>query len=108
VLTAGVSLIAEANFFRGKDEARFAALPPCRVVQVHCHAPLEVLVERYASRTRHPGHLDGDRVDELRARYDSGLNGVLDIDAELIELDTTTGSPDELSERVLVLLRQAR
>jgi predicted kinase len=108
VLTAGGSLIAEANFFRGNDEARFAALPPCRVVQVHCHAPLEVLVERYASRTRHPGHLDADRVDELRARHDSGLNGVLDIDAELIELDTTTGSPDELSERVLVLLRQAR
>ena len=102
VLDAGGSLIAEANFFRGSDEARFAALPPCRIVQVHCHAPLEVIVERYASRigTRHPGHLDGDRVAELRARYESGLNGPLDLDAELIELDTTTAPAPELAARV--------
>ena len=101
VLGAGRSLVAEANFFRGNDEPRFAALPPCRVVQVHCHAPLEVLVERYAARTRHPGHLDGDRVAELRSRFESGLNGPLDLDAELIELDTTTASVDELAARVV-------
>ena len=101
VLAAGGSLIAEANFFRGTDEARFAALPPCRVVQVHCHAPLEVLVERYAGRDRHPGHLDGDRLAELRARYESGLNGPLELDAELIELDTTSAPAEELAGRVV-------
>jgi predicted kinase len=102
VLSAGGSLIAEANFFRGNDEPRFAALPPCRVVQVHCDAQLEVIVERYASRIgkRHPGHLDGDRVAELRARYESGLNGPLDLDAELIELDTTSAPVDELVRTV--------
>jgi predicted kinase len=109
VLAAGGSLVAEANFFRGNDEARFAELPPCRVVQVHLHAPLAVIVERYSSRigARHPGHLDGDRVAELRARYESGLNGPLDLDAELIELDTATASPEELAERVLSSLSQA-
>jgi predicted kinase len=102
VLRAGDSLIAEANFFRGTDEARFAALPPHRLVQVHCHAPLEVLVARYASRigTRHAGHHDADRVPELRARYDSGLNGPLDVDGELIELDTTSAPVEELVELV--------
>jgi predicted kinase len=104
ILGAGGSLIAEANFFRGNDEPRFAALPPCRVVQVHCQAPLEVLVERYASRTRHPGHLDGDRVAELKSRFESGLNGPLDLAAALIELDTTSGTVDELAARVAEFL----
>lgn len=102
-LAAGVSLVAEANFFRGTDEARFAALPPHRLVQVHCHAPVEVLVERYTSRigTRHPGHLDEQRVDELRARHASGLNGPLDVDGTLLHVDTTAGSTAELAETLL-------
>ena len=90
VLAAGSPAIAEANFFRGDHEPRFAALPAHRCVQIHCHAPIEVLVDRYRSRpARHPGHLDDQRVDELVARYESGRNGPLDLDGELIELDTT-------------------
>lgn len=59
-------------------------------MQIHCHAPLEVLLERYGARPdRHPGHLDGSRVDELRERYESGRNGPLDLDGELIAADTT-------------------
>ena len=90
LLAAGHPLVAEANFFRGDHERHFHELPPHRTVQVHCHAPLEVLLERYGSRPdRHPGHLDGSRVDELAARYASGRNGPLDLDGELIELDTS-------------------
>jgi predicted kinase len=102
-LAAGASLVLEANFFRGNDEARFAALPPHRLLQVHCHAPLEVIVERYRSRigTRHPGHFDADRVPELTARYESGRNGPLDVDGELLELDTASASVDDLADRVL-------
>ena len=101
LLAAGQPLVAEATFFRGHDESRFAALPPHRLVQVHCTAPLEVLVERYAAREpRHPGHLDGDRVQELRGRHAGGLNGPLDLDGTLIELDTTTAPPEELAARV--------
>ena len=89
-LAAGSPAIAEANFFRGDHERRFAALPPHRAVQIHCHAPIEVLVERYRTRpARHPGHLDDQRVDELVARYESGRNGPLDLEGELIEIDTT-------------------
>jgi predicted kinase len=101
LLAAGTSLVAEANFFRGADEPRFAALPPHRVVQVHCHAPLDVLVDRYTNRpARHAGHHDSTRVDELRARYDSGSNGPLDLDGELIELDTTTAPAAQLAAEV--------
>jgi predicted kinase len=57
LLVVGQPLIAEANFFRGDHERRFAELPAHRAVQIHCHAPLEVLLERYRSRPdRHPGH----------------------------------------------------
>ncbi len=90
VLASGSPAIAEANFFRGDHEQRFTALPPHRAVQIHCHAPLEVLVERYRTRpARHPGHLDEQQVDELVARYESGRNGPLDLHGELIDLDTT-------------------
>jgi predicted kinase len=90
LLAAGKPLVAEANFFRGDHERRFAELPPHRAVQVHCHAPLDVLLERYRNRPeRHPGHLDGIRADELVARYESGRNGPLELDCELIEVDTT-------------------
>jgi predicted kinase len=90
VLASGSPAIAEATFFRGDHEPRFAALPPHRAVQIHCHAPFEVLVERYSTRpARHPGHLDDRRVDELVARYESGLHGPLDPNGELIELETT-------------------
>lgn len=90
VLAAGRSVIAEANFFRGDQECHFAALPAHRLVQIHCYAPLEVLLERYANRPdRHPGHLTGLRVDELAERYESGRNGPLELDGELIELDTS-------------------
>jgi predicted kinase len=106
LLAAGEPLIAEANFFRGDHEQRFAELPVHRAIQVHCHAPLEVLLARYGSRPeRHPGHQDGVRADELAERYESGRNGPLDLDGELIELDTTKPADvDELAARIQRLL----
>jgi predicted kinase len=100
LLEAGQPLVAEANFFRGDHERRFAALPPHRLVQVHCHAPLDTLIARYARRERHPGHLDAQRVEELRARHESGANGPLELEGPLIELDTTSAPADELARTV--------
>jgi predicted kinase len=88
MLDAGVSAIVEANFFRDQ-RAGFASLPPHRLVQIHCHAPLDVLTERYASRSRHPGHHDAEKIKELPARLASGAHDALDLPGELIELDTT-------------------
>jgi predicted kinase len=88
-LEAGASLVLEANFVcGGKVEARLAALP-ARFVQVHCSAPLEVLVERYASRERHPGHVDSERIDALREAVESGRHDPLDLPGETIRIDTT-------------------
>jgi predicted kinase len=90
LLAAGQSVIAEANFFAGLDEARFAELPGHRLVQIHCTAPLDILLARYQGRTdRHPGHLDSDRAAELRQRFEEGTHAPLALGGDLVELDTS-------------------
>jgi predicted kinase len=86
-VAAGSNVVLEANFIRG-GESRLAALP-ARFVQVHCSAPLEVLVERYASRERHPGHVDSERIDALRDAVETGRHQPLDLPGELIRIDTS-------------------
>ena len=88
-VAVGASLVFEGNLVRGSElETRLAALP-ARFVQVHCNAPLEVLVERYASRERHPGHVDEERIDALREAVESGRHESLDLPGETIRLETT-------------------
>ena len=86
-VTAGASLVLEANFIRG-GESRLAALP-VRFVQLHCSAPLELLVERYGCRKRHPGHVDSERIDALREAVATGRHEPLDLPAETVRIDTT-------------------
>jgi predicted kinase len=90
LLAAGVSCVLEANF---TDAAPFRKLPSARVVQVVCQAPPDVVLERYASRQRHPGHLDDVILDELGVRLQAGEWRPLELDGELIEMDTETGQP---------------
>jgi predicted kinase len=87
-LAAGASLIVEGNFFPDHERA-LAALPAHRLVQLHCDAPLPILLERYASRTRHPGHHDAEKIKELPARFESGVHAPLRLEGTLIRLDTT-------------------
>lgn len=98
-VAAGASLVLEANFIRG-GESRLAALR-ARFVQVHCSAPLEVLIERYRSRERHPGHVDAERIGTLREAVETGRHEPLDLPGETIRLDTTEPVDlDALAERV--------
>jgi hypothetical protein len=54
------------------------------------------LTERYASRSRHHGHHDAEKIKELAPRFASGAHDALDLPGELIELDTTR--PVDLDE----------
>ena len=76
MLASGVPLIVEANFFRDQV-SDFAALPAHRPVQFHCQAPLALLVERYANRSRHAAHHDAEKIKELPARFENGVHGPL-------------------------------
>jgi len=98
-VSGGASVVLEANFIRG-GESRLAELQ-ARFVQVHCSAPLELLLERHASRERHPGHADSERLEALRAAVESGRHDPLDLPGETIRLDTSREvDPDALAARV--------
>lgn len=104
LLQSGTAVIVEANFFRG-SEPRFLALPEHCVVQIHCAAPLDVLVSRYTDRPRHPGHHDAEKVLMLRERFENGVHEALDLAGEAIEVDTSTGvEMRTIAERVRRLM----
>jgi predicted kinase len=86
-LRTGHSAVVEANFRPELSTSWFATLPPHRAFQLFCTAPEEVLLDRYATRPRHPGHVDDQVLDELRAGTLEGY-APLDLGGELIELDT--------------------
>ncbi len=86
LLEAGASCVLESNF---SNPEPLRALPPARVVQILCVAPPDLVLERYTARARHPGHLDADIVEELRERLAAGEWRPLDLDGDLIELDTS-------------------
>ena len=88
-LAAGASLVLEANFVRGGEVAARVAALPARFVQIHCSAPLEVLLERYSSRERHPGHVDSERLGPMRELIENGSYEPLDLPGETIRLDTS-------------------
>jgi predicted kinase len=93
-LRAGRSCIVEANFDHDAAGRELGALQrrvPFHALQLVCTAEPEVLVARYAARagTRHPGHVDGERVDQVRAAIDAGRWRSLDLDGESVEIDTT-------------------
>jgi predicted kinase len=88
-VAAGASLVLEGNLVRGSElEAALTSLP-ARFFQVHCSAPVEVLIERYDTRARHPGHIDTDRAEALREAVSTGRHEPLDLPGETIRIDTT-------------------
>jgi predicted kinase len=105
-VAAGASLVLEANFVRRSEFADGLVALPAGFVQVHCSAPLEVLLERYGSRTRHPGHIDHERGQALREAVESGRHEPLDLPGETIRIDTA-GPVDfaALADRVAALVR---
>jgi predicted kinase len=88
-VAAGASVVIEANFVRGSEFATRLAGLPARFVQVHCSAPLEVLLDRYGNRERHPGHVDAERIDALREAVESGRHEPLALPGDTIRLDTS-------------------
>jgi hypothetical protein len=72
-------------------------------VQLHCAAPADLLVERFAGRSnRHPGHVDDTILEELEPRIRAGEWRTLDLPGTLIELDTTTTlDPCGLATRII-------
>jgi hypothetical protein len=63
------------------------------LLQVYCRCPLDMAVDRYRNRAaspdRHPGHLPQHQTDEVIERWSTTEQLPLDLDAPLIEVDTS-------------------
>ena len=105
-LKAGRPVIVEANFAPGDARPAFQTLAerhPLRALEFHCTASEEVLLERYAARagSRHPGHLDRQRLPEVASAISGGRYGPVALSGEdVIVIDTT--SFDDLDTDALV------
>jgi predicted kinase len=99
-LLAGRSCVLEANFDHAAASETLAALrarQPFRALQIVCVADPDVLLARYGSRAgRHPGHLDDQRVDDVREAIEAGRWRALDLGGETFEVDTTDWSEVDL------------
>lgn len=110
ILKAGKPLIIETNFnpanankkiLKLKDKYDFTPF------QIRCHTDGEVLFNRFKSRVesgnRHPGHVDGESLEEFRPILMKGMIEALNVGGELFDLDTTDFDKvdyDELIEAI--------
>ena len=101
------SCVLEANFDHNEASAQLAAIQlehGFRALQIVCTASREVLIERFKERSgsRHPGHIDDERLEDVIESIDAGRWRALELDGESIEVDTTDWSTvdvDALLER---------
>ena len=95
-LRAGVSLVAEANFdpeLGARAFARIREEQAFRVLQIFCTGDPEALGDRYRERAaegnRHFVHAGEEDADEVEALIRAGEWTALDLEGDLIEVDTT-------------------
>ncbi len=95
-------VILEAHFHAGVAEPSLAALGE-ELIQVYCSCPVEVAWERYRLRrddpNRHPGHLPEHQDEKATAGWRARPPLPLDLDAPLVEVDTTTPVDIEMVAR---------
>lgn len=103
ILEAGIGLVVEGNFWRGRAEASLGPLVArSRPAIVHCEIAPEELAERLRKRIegktkRHPGHLDSAPGSELLDLLDDPERLVAgrpdieppNLDVPILRLDTT-------------------
>ncbi len=85
-------VILEAHFHTGAAEAQLEALPG-DLIQVFCRCPVDVAWARYQLRrddpNRHPGHLPEHQDHAATAGWRSREPAPLDLEAPLIDVDTS-------------------
>ncbi len=86
------SAVLESHFWRGVAESELTEIGR-PLLQVYCRCPLDMAIDRYRNRSaspdRHPGHLPQHQTDKVMERWTSTEQLPLDLDAPLIEVDTS-------------------
>jgi len=85
-------VIIEAHFHRGVAEPHLLALGR-PLVQIYCRCPVDVAWARYATRrddpARHPGHRPEHQDEEATRSWRESTPAPLDLDAPLLDVDTS-------------------
>ncbi|HEX8995685.1 MAG TPA: ATP-binding protein [Ktedonobacterales bacterium] len=96
MLSAGQSLIVEANFLDGYDTPYYQTLVTrhgAHVAQIWLTATPETIAQRFeqraASDERHPGHVELANLDIFRPALLHNVDGPLSLDGALQIVDTT-------------------
>jgi len=104
-LSAGQSCIIESNFNPSIDTQIFLELQKkyrFSTIIIQCEADGEVLYNRFKDRSesgnRHEGHRDHLNYDEFRESLLKGSLDVLDINAEVIKIETSDFSKLNLND----------
>lgn len=100
-LDAGVSIVLEAAFHRGVSEPELAAhLQRSEARNVHCTAPLDVVLARFEGRIgtpgRHPCHPDRETLDRTGIDTWPERYARLDLGIPVLEVVTTDGYQPDL------------
>lgn len=94
-LSDGASVIFEANFYPERQREWFTALGVGFVpFEVHCTADPRILRSRGTTRERHRIHHEAGDPYEIAVR----TNGPLELDGNVLRLDTTDGQPFDLDD----------
>ncbi|MGH7687363.1 MAG: AAA family ATPase [Candidatus Dormibacteria bacterium] len=111
VLRRRTDLILECTFNRADGDriGRLQRSHDAALLQVHVTAPIEVLEARWRERAslRHPGHLDSERLPEMRERVIAGTWDPMPLDGPLLRIDTSAGAAFDAA-RWMDDLRQAQ
>lgn len=102
--------VVEATFGQEIANGQFRELNrrlPFAALQIYCSAPPDVLYARYAARAadRHPGHVDGQILGEIKSQLDAGRWQPLDLGGDTITVDTTDFASLDAAALVRVALR---
>ena len=102
-LSTGNSVIAETNFYPDLDGPRVEALhtkADFATIEVHCSAATDIVLIRYKDRqdsgARHPGHRFDAELQTLQEVLRDGIFHPMDLDGELLTIDTTEFSKVDL------------
>ncbi|MDP6452901.1 MAG: AAA family ATPase [SAR202 cluster bacterium] len=109
-LASGHSVIAEMNFYTQYDPPRLLEMATrlsSRLIQVHCYAESDILLTRYKERAntgdRHPAHVDSENVEDLFEKLADGAWAPLDLNAPLIQIDTSDFAAVQVPDLVMRL-----
>lgn len=102
-LSCGRPIMLESNFKTNIDTEVFRAWKQkygCRYFQVFCHAPVEVLRERFEERLRsggrHPGHVDQENLGLFDRKDFAEVFAPLLIDGGLVKYDSTVEPAEQI------------